>query len=245
MTMRRLFVPKAALAGDDIVVEGEGHHHVARVLRATRDEVFCLFDGEGGEANARIVEMDRQRTRFVVEARHTRALPRGARLTLCQGLIRPDRMDWVVQKATELGVAHIVPTVCARSQGHARERQERWLRIAQEAARQCWRPDVPSFGEVQPWGDVVSAMSEQHPASQRVVLWEEASGSISLSRALSSDIAEIVLAIGPEGGLERDEVEMARQHGFMVASLGPRILRAETAAVVALTLAQAATGGLG
>lgn len=243
--MRRLFVPKAALAADDIVVEGDGHHHVARVLRATRDEVFCLFDGEGGEADARIVEMDRQRTRFLVEARHTRVLPRGARLTLCQGLIRPDRMDWVVQKATELGVARIVPTICARSQGHARERQERWLRIAQEAARQCWRPDVPSFAEVQPWGAMVSAMSDQQPASQRVVLWEEANGSIALGRSLSPDVADIVLAIGPEGGLEIAEVEAARERGFTVASLGPRILRAETAAVVALTLAQAATGGLG
>lgn len=242
MSLRRLFVPAATLAADDVVVEDEGHHHLARVLRVVRDERVILFDGEGNEAEAHVRAVERTSTRLEVVARRRRPIVRGAALTLCQGLIRPEKMDWVVQKATELGVARIVPTLCERSQGHARGRNERWTRIAREAARQCGRADVPDVEEVVPWSEALRA----GPAdAQRVVLWEELGEREPLGRVLKALPPAVVLAVGPEGGLGEKEIAGAREAGFVTAGLGPRVLRAETAAIVALALAQQATGGLG
>jgi len=242
MSRRRLFVPPEALTSHEIVLEDEAHHHLARVLRVTAAEEVTLFDGRGEEADARVVAVERERTRLAILARRSRPLPRGAEIILCQAVIRPEKMDWVVQKATELGVKRLVPTLCERSQGHARERSERWTRIAREAARQCGRADVPAIDDVTSWAEALRVGPAE---AQRLVLWEDAAGDSPFGKVARPDVATMVLAVGPEGGLSAREVGTARDAGFLTTGLGPRILRAETAAVVALAIAQHLTGGLG
>jgi 16S rRNA (uracil1498-N3)-methyltransferase len=116
------------------------------------------------------------------------------------------------------------------------------MRIAREAARQCGRADVPELEEVLPWAEALRTGPRD---AQRVVLWEELGEQEPLARVLKADAPAVVLAVGPEGGLGEREIARARDAGFVTAGLGPRVLRAETAAIVALALAQQATGGLG
>jgi 16S rRNA (uracil1498-N3)-methyltransferase len=172
---------------------------------------------------------------------------------LLQSLARGDRMDWIVQKTTELGVAAIIPVAAGRSvarvePGAAAPRRARWEKIAREAARQCGRADVPIIREPLALAGALDAGREEaRGAGAQLALWEASRGR-SLRQALAtvpeSTTPTVTLLIGPEGGFAASEMSAATDAGFEVVGLGPRILRVETAAVVAVALAQAAAGGL-
>jgi 16S rRNA (uracil1498-N3)-methyltransferase len=167
------------------------------------------------------------------------------RITLGQGLLKGERMKFVIQKATELGVDRIIPLVSARSipivEGERETlRLERWRRIAQEAAKQCGRTVVPEIGSIHELGDFLS-----QGEGARVILWE---GEPTPLRAVIEEIdpqGGITLLIGPEGGFSEEEVSTAQASGFHVAGLGKRILRAETATLSVLSILQHRFGDLG
>jgi 16S rRNA (uracil1498-N3)-methyltransferase len=169
-----------------------------------------------------------------------RRAPAAAPITLLQAVPRGERMDLLVQKTTELGVARIVPLVSERSVVRpTAARARRWQTIAQEAARQSGRADLPEVTAPLPFADALPLAAA---SPTRLALWEEERAR-PLRQALTTAAATALL-IGPEGGLTADEIDQARAAGFLTVTLGPRILRVETAAIVAVVLVQSATGAL-
>ena len=244
--MPRVFVPAEQLGGERVVLEGDAHHHLVKVLRLAAGDEATLFDGQGSEWTARVVAV-RARAVELEKLGAPRAVAAPAvRTTLLVGLPRGERMDLIVQKTTELGVAIIAPVLAARTVARPPEtRARRWQTIAREAARQSGRADVPEVLAPRPLAEALAALPDPDTgADARFVLWEEERGR-ALVTALAGGPTAVTLLVGPEGGLAGPEVAQAEARGFVAVGLGPRILRVETAAIVAVALAQAAGGGLG
>jgi 16S rRNA (uracil1498-N3)-methyltransferase len=238
--MPRLFVPPERLTGDRVELDGEPYRHLARVLRVPVGADLVLFDGQGVEIEARVAAVNARTVTLVLGARRRQPPPVVA-ITLLQAVPRGDRMDLLVQKTTELGVARIVPVLAERSVARPpAARARRWQTIAAEAARQSGRADVP---EVLAPLALPEALPIAASCATRLALWEE-EHTRPLRQALPAATPTVAVLIGPEGGLAAAEVERARAAGFVTVGLGPRILRVETAAIVAVALVQAAAGGL-
>ncbi len=261
--MHRFFVSADARTGRDVSLEREQAHQIARVLklRVGEEIVFVAPDmlqmnGQGGQSGqtgvgavewrVRLVSVEAKAVRGVVVAERP-ALPEPTcTVVLAAAVLKGERFDWLIQKATELGVAAIQPLLTARTIARTGEARlptaavERWTRIAVEAAEQSGRGTVPEMLPPVPLRDMI--------VSGRVLVAHEAvsgDAGMALAAALPPDAAAVTLCIGPEGGFADDEVTaLAGRHGAAVVSLGPRVLRAETAAMVAVTLALAATGNL-
>jgi 16S rRNA (uracil1498-N3)-methyltransferase len=236
-------VAPGELAGERVVVTGEAHRHLARVLRARAGDPVVLFDGAGTEVEARVARVGARETELALGSRRrgVEAHPNIA-IVLLVGIPRGERMDFLVQKTSELGVSRIVPVLTGRSVARpAAEttRRARWEKIAREAARQCGRADVPAVDAPCP---LPLALARELPP-RRLALWEGARQT-PLREALGGAPAPTALLVGPEGGLARGEVSLAETAGFTVCGLGPRILRVETAAIIGVALIQAAAGGL-
>jgi 16S rRNA (uracil1498-N3)-methyltransferase len=239
---RRLFVPAERLAGSRVTLSGDDHHHLSIVLRARPGDLVTLFDGGGGEVDGRILRIDRAETELELNAR--RAAPVSpAAITLLCAIPRGSRMDLLIQKTVEVGVSAIVPLLTARSVARPEAgRRERWVAIAREAARQCGRADLPDIAAPTPLAD---ALSDRRLAARRLALFERDDAQGLRAALEAGEPAPTALLIGPEGGFEDVEREAARAAGFVGVSLGRRILRVETAAIVAVALAAAAYGDLG
>jgi len=239
----RLFIEPERLTGESLMVDGPAYKHLVRVLRVQVGDVLGVFDGLGNEIEAEILSIERQSLSLRLGTRRTIHAP-ATRITLLQVLPRADRMELIVQKTTELGVTTIVPVITARASLDANQvvaKLERWRTIAREAARQCGRADVPRIDDPLDLEEV--ARSVATPGAVRLVLWES-ENQRSLTRSIPECCRDIVLLIGPEGGFSPEEVTRVALQGFVSVGLGPRILRTETAAIVAVALCQAATGGL-
>jgi 16S rRNA (uracil1498-N3)-methyltransferase len=243
MTRRRLFVPPEQMRATPITVTGDEHHHIARVLRARPGDAVTLFDGAGGEIEARIVRVGRDETELVAAAPAASAgagVGAGPPLVLLTAVPRGGRMDFLVQKCSELGVSRIVPVVADRSVARPESgRSARWEKIAREAARQCGRADVPA---VAPTATLAAALAAPDLPERRLILSTDGAGE--RLRARLAGPAPTALLVGPEGGFTAAEVDAARAAGFAPVSLGTRILRVETAAIVAVALAEESFGAL-
>ncbi|MGH8142566.1 MAG: 16S rRNA (uracil(1498)-N(3))-methyltransferase [Steroidobacteraceae bacterium] len=245
MRLTRCFVP-AALAPDTLVtLPPAAAAHVTRVLRLGSGAALTLFDGRGGEYEAQLLEVGRRGVQARVGGHRAVEREAAVRLTLLQCLARAERMDWIIQKATELGVAAIVPVSSRHSvvqlDAAARERRlMHWRAIAISACEQCGRNRLPQIHALR---ELDSACREADGAGIRLLLAPQAA--VSLPAALLPQPAaalSITLLVGPEGGLAEQELAAVQQHGFCPCRLGPRILRAETAPVAALAAIQAVVG---
>lgn len=245
MATRRLFVSPDRLGEPKVIVTGPDHRYLARVLRAKPGQEVTLFDGAGGEVLARVGRIGPAETELLLGARRSPERSGAASPTvpivLLAAVPRGGRMDLLVQKTSELGVSRLVPVLTARSVARPEpDRRARWEKIAREAARQCGRADVP---EVEVPVELGAAFAAAELPDLRIAFFERES-----DRALRSVLAEprpTALLVGPEGGFTDGEMEAARAAGFVPVGLGPRILRAETAAIVAVALVQHAYGELG
>jgi 16S rRNA (uracil1498-N3)-methyltransferase len=239
---RRFFVSPAAITDERVEFEPEQAHQLARVLRLTAGAVVWVCDGTGREweATLDLVAPRRATARLAAPPRHASAPRLGT--TLAQIVPRGGAMETIVAKATELGVRRIVPLEGARSVRRAPGSSARWQRIAREAAEQCGRVDLPLL-------DPPRTLTEFLTESSGLPLVAcEAGAGVPPFWAVVSELrgaAGIVLVVGAEGGFGADEVARMRAAGAHVASLGPRRLRADTAALVALALVQACLGDLG
>lgn len=239
--MVRLYVSPEKLVSGRTTLDDSAHRHLVKVLRLGPGAAVQLFDGRGTAIDATIVSVGKNTLDVDLGERHAVPAP-ACTITLLQGLPRGERMDFVVQKTTELGVARIVPVLSELGMVKPPPgRTRRWQTIAEEAARQCGRADVPRIDDCQPLATVLARATEL--AGARILLWED-EHKRSLRGALAEGPAAVVLLVGPEGGFSPAEVDAATRAGFVATSLGPRILRTETAATVAVALAQAAAGGL-
>jgi 16S rRNA (uracil1498-N3)-methyltransferase len=245
MRLTRVHVPTALQAGQRICVTGAAANHIARVLRLRAGEPLTLFNGNGAEYSATIVEL--QRDAIAVEVKQEHAVDRESPLplTLAQGISRGERMDWILQKATELGGSRIVPVFTERSVVRLDARQaerklQHWRAIAVAACEQCGRNTVP---EIAPPTDILELLgSRVAPQGTRLLL--SPGSNVSLDE-ISANTGGITVLIGPEGGLTDSEQEAALRSGFTAVRMGPRVLRTETAAVAALSILQHQFGDLG
>ena len=231
------------------------------MLRLREGAPLSVFDGNGNEFRAELVRVEGDKVSARLNSQTSGAFESPLRITLSQGVSRSERMDWTLQKATELGVAAIVPVLTARSvvrldEKQAQKKQAHWRAIVIGACEQCGRNRLPEvFAPIAlrdhfaaPRGRTTAGAGAQMPRETptrghglRLVLSPSAPGSLA---GLSSMPSKVELLIGPEGGLDDEELIAAQKVGFVPVRLGPRVLRTETAAVVALTVLQASWGDL-
>ena len=237
----RFHTDLALRAGSTVVLPEEAAHHAVHVLRLRAGEEVTLFDGRGGEYAGRIAAIER--LRVSVEVLAHRALERESPLavTLVQGVSAGEKMDFTVQKATELGVAALQPLVCERSTGRiagerAAQKRAHWQRVAIAACEQCGRNRVPEI--------LAPLALEQYcrdaAPGNGLLLSPEAH--VSLREAAAQLGKAVTLAAGPESGFTGRERALIAQSGFVPVRLGPRVLRTETAALAALAALNALAG---
>ncbi len=230
--------PVPRLAEGEQRLTGGLAHYLVRVLRLRGGDAFIAFDpASGSEADAVTVWADEEALTVRFGPVREGARQQARAVTFVQGLAKGDKCDAVVRDATELGATRIVVATTRRSvvkldAARAIERQARWARIAQEAARQCGRSDAPHIDAPCPWAE---ALARIEPDAERFCLWERATDALGpvLFAALAGGVP-LAFACGPEGGLEDQEVELARASSWHVVSLGPLALRTETVAAAVL-----------
>ena len=242
--MTRVFVRPDAVDANRVRFDAAEAHHLRRVLRLRPGAVVEGTDGAGGLYTIRLVTLDGDGGWGAIEARAEPARESPCSITLAQAILKGDRMSWLVQKATELGVSRIVPMeterVVARAADEGTARQARWARIAREAVKQCGRVIVPGIDPPRAFPEVLAEVASHDVAW---VCWE--GGGQTLVEAAAGTASRLLLLIGPEGGFTADEVAAAESVGARRVSLGPRILRAESAGLTAVALGQFLFGDLG
>ncbi len=244
MRIPRIYVPQLLTPGCEVELAPQTGEHIARVLRLERGHPLRLFNGDGREFSGEIVSL----TKRVVTARvlQPMSLPdreSPLRITLGQGIARGEKMDWILQKATELGVAHIVPLITVRTEvkldaERAERRFAHWHAVIASACEQCGRNRLPHLGKPIRLADWAAGLDE----SAGVRLSLDPHGDIAVRELPPGENA--TLAVGPEGGLSDQDLAVLAQAGFRGLRLGPRILRTETAGLAALAALQAIHGDL-
>lgn len=243
MRLNRIFCDGPLSEGAEVKLPPAGAYHVLRVLRMRAGAPLVVFDGSGGSFQAEIAHVDGEQVTARLMHRSPDTVESPLKITLVQGVSRSERMDWTLQKATELGAAAIAPVLTARSvvrldEKQTAKKQLHWRGIVIAACEQCGRTRVPNVAAPMP---LRSYFANVRKEGLRLVLSPSAPGSLA---GLASLPSKVELLIGPEGGLDDDELAAARTAGFTPVRLGPRVLRTETAAVVALSVLQALWGDL-
>lgn len=231
----RIFTPRHLAESAELELDEAAARHVAGALRLKPGARLRLFNGEGGEYAARVASMDRRQVRVLVETFFDLERESPLPITLGLSISRGERMDYAIQKTTELGVAGIQPLVTERTEvrlkGEREEKKRRhWQQVATSACEQCGRNRVPQVRAALPLAEWL----QQAAGACRLVLHHRAGAGIEKMAAPG----RVDLLVGPEGGLSGPEIEAALGAGFLPVSLGPRIMRTETAPVAAISILQ-------
>ena len=246
MSVPRIHVAAALRSGLVLTLPGNAARHV-QVLRLQPGAALTLFDGHGGEWMAAVLQMGRREVTATVLQAHPRDCELRCAVTLALGMPANERMDTLVEKATELGAAAIQPLVCERSVLRiAGERAERkaahWQAIAAAACEQCGRNRLPEIAAAQPLRDWLAGHAEIRATAARLLLSLDVGAPALMAHLQQIRASQVTVLSGPEGGLSAAEQQAAIEHGFIPVSLGPRVLRAETAPLAALACIAALEG---
>ncbi|MGH7257840.1 MAG: 16S rRNA (uracil(1498)-N(3))-methyltransferase [Nitrospiraceae bacterium] len=245
--MPAFFISSSTIHGDLVTMTGDLCHHLRASLRVQIGQTVWLTDERRNRYHARVTEMTHTDLTAHIQDRLRGPDETSPRILLAQALLKGEHMDWIVQKATELGVYGIVPLITHRGVVRPQATRisgqvSRWQRIALEAAQQSEQWHIPDIEP--PCGSRQFFMEKVAPL--KLMLVERAEGESFRTLPLDSDPQDtIVVAIGPEGGWSRDELTVAGEQGFRSTTLGPGILRSETASLAALTMLQSRLGKLG
>lgn len=243
MRLTRCYLDQPLDVGTTVILPESAAQHLIRVLRLREGDACMLFNGDGHDHDARIVAIGKRETQAEITARRRIDNESPLRITLLQGIARGEKMDWIVQKATELGVARILPVASERSdvrldEARAHKRHAHWQEIAISACEQSGRAVLPELLPTQPL-----ASATRRCDGTGFILDPASAASIkSVASTLST---AFTLAIGPEGGWSPRDLEQLREAGFCGLRLGPRVLRTETAGIAAIAALQALAGDLG
>jgi 16S rRNA (uracil1498-N3)-methyltransferase len=245
--MRRFFFNAEQCRGEIVTLDSHESRHIGRVLRFKTGETVELYDGSGAVYTAQVIEIsDNVRLRIIAE--QTDAGGESGRLLMGQGIIKVKKMELVLQKCTELGVSGFFPFLSSRCQGNiSRQYQgkgERLRRIIDEACKQSLRPQPMDLHDIQPFEDLI-ALQKGMDNVVKLLFWEHESktGMASLHERLEHKCS-VFLLLGPEGGFTEKEIESAVSAGWLTVGLGKRILRAETAAIAAVSIVQHHLGNM-
>src|SRR5690554_4650632 len=240
MRVSRFYLDAPLGAGEQLL-DGDLAHYIGRVLRLGPGAPVQIFNGSGQEWPGEVLEVGKRQVRLQLHEPVAGQPESPLRVHLGQALSRGERMDWAIQKATELGASEITPLLTSHCEvrlnaERAAKRLEHWQQIAISACEQCGRSELPLIHPVTPLADWLAGLQQDlklllHPQAQPFASYQPP--------------GSLALLIGPEGGLSQDDLDCATKHGFNGVSLGPRVLRTETAPVAALAIAQLLWGDFG
>ena len=244
MRIPRVYVNDSLRVGHEVLLPEQAGEHVARVLRLERGHALILFNGDGHEYDARLATLAKRAVTAEITAVRTSDREAPLTLTLAQGIARGDKMDWILQKATELGVARIVPLVTERTEvkldeDRAERRLAHWTSVVAGACEQSGRNRLPTIEPPQKLDRWLGSLGND-PALRLALLPD---GDTNL-RQLASVENGALLVVGPEGGFSEHDIVLLGQGGFRGLRLGPRVLRTETAGIAALAALLALYGDL-
>ncbi len=247
--MRHFFMNSSVAAKSAVTIEGSEAHHIKNVLRLKTGDHLKLFDGTGAEYEAVIISLDATTFDVDIQRRLHSDAYSGIRILVAQAFLKEKKMDDLVRKLTELGVAGWIPFFSQRSiarpdKKRLDSRLQRWNRIASEALKQCRRKTMLEITEPLRFDAMLEFGKD---CDLKIVFWENETTPVSRNFGSSREnpLNSIIAVLGPEGGFTDQEIARARQAGFITAGLGPRILRAETATLAACTLIQYLFGDMG
>lgn len=240
--MPRIIIPSQTLSlQKELRISGQDAHYLINILRLKRADVFHILDDKGNLHTAEIISINKKEVIAKITQTEKVNTESSLELVLVQSILKGEKMDFLIQKATELGVKEIYPVITSRTIVRGTDRYKRWLRIVKESVRQCGRTGIPIIHEPILFEEFLKTQDERFKG---FIFYEDSKKR--LKEILPDEkVTPIYCIIGPEGGFSSDEINMAVSKGFIPAGLGPRILRAETATITALSLLQFIYGDLG
>ncbi len=245
--MHRFYLPHPRPRDGQLQLTGPVYEQIRRVLRMRPGDHVAVFDATGREYHLVLAEFGKGEVYARIVEQYPVATEPRCPVTLYLSLLnKSEKFEWALQKCTELGAAHFVPVIATRSVTSS-QRTERWERIVQEAVEQSGRGLLPTIYSALPFQQAVRQATER-PSPSSLALMPEVTGDRGLGELLANHapaIEQVALFIGPEGGFTLEEQSFAREQGVQVVKLGPRVLRAETAAVAALAVTIDRLGELG
>ncbi|MGB6012883.1 MAG: 16S rRNA (uracil(1498)-N(3))-methyltransferase [Desulfobacterales bacterium] len=239
--MRYFFIEHAQSTGSTLVIAGSDARHIKTVLRLKSGDKIGLFDGKGFEYEAKIVDLSTGRVKVSVIRRFPSTAESPVQITVAQGFLKEKKMDGLVRQLSELGIIKWNPFIAERSVPRPDKKQlsartKRWEKISKEAIKQCKRGCIMEIGDTVSFEEILNF---SQTADLKIAFWENELQPLNAELPRPDrNINKIYALLGPEGGFTQQEIESARDRGFVTASLGPRILRAETATVAACILLQ-------
>ena len=246
--MRRFLVENITPSMGHLTITGREARYINKVLRMKRGQKLIIMDGKGHSFESTIEKVSHKEVTVKVKRRLPPAPPSPIEISLGQALLKSHAMDYLIQKATELGVDSIHSffserTVIKLESAHMTAKMDRWIEIMKSACRQCNRSALPSLETPLPFEQMIAHTPEKE--TLRILLWEDEDRT-DLKKMLKSmsPLPHVYAVVGPEGGFTPSEINLARESGFHIISLGDRILRAETAAVSLVSIIQYEWGDL-
>jgi len=239
--MRHFFIEHGKSTGSKFVITGSDARHIKTVLRLKSGDKIGLFDGKGFEYEAEIVDLSTGRVTVSVVRRFPSTGESSVQITVAQGFLKEKKMDGLVRQLSELGIIKWIPFIAERSVSRPDKKQlsartKRWGKISREAIKQCKRGCVMEIGDTVSFEEILNL---SQTADLKIAFWEDELQPLNAELPEpEGKINKIYALLGPEGGFTEQEIESARARGFVTASLGPRILRAETATIAACVLLQ-------
>ncbi|MBM4278214.1 MAG: 16S rRNA (uracil(1498)-N(3))-methyltransferase [Deltaproteobacteria bacterium] len=245
--MPRFYIPNPQIEEDLLTIKGNEARHIRRVLRLRAGDEVIVFNGSGNEYKGRIFKEEPTSVVIKVGDPFSSKEESPVEITLAQSLLKGEKMDYLIQKATELGVREIIPFFSSRSvplldRSKKLERHRRLERIAIEASKQCGRGFISKIERLCDYSEMLSLASRE---SLRLILWEKEGSRLKEVLRESKDKKRIFFIVGPEGGMSQEEVEESKGMGFVPVYMGERILRAETASLCLLSILQYEWGDIG
>lgn len=243
--MQKFIIPHIIQAPAKGTITGRDAKHMSRVLRLNKGAVIIISNGQGKDFSARILSVSVERIELDIIEELALATESPIDITLCSGMLKDNKMDFVIKHVTQLGITKWVPFFSERSipspdAKRMEKRRERWDTIAGESLKQCQRSRLP---EICMPVSFEKLLTLPEPSDLKLAFWEKASTKLNTLKG-KKDVSRVFILIGPEGGFSENEMDQAEQKGFFACSLGPRILRAETASISSCTLIQHLFGDL-
>ncbi|WP_321492798.1 RsmE family RNA methyltransferase [uncultured Desulfobacter sp.] len=243
--MQKFLIGKEALTADKVVIHGQDAKHICKVLRLKPKDAVSMTDGHGTDFTGCIEKISPDLVEISIVSEKKSLTESPLDLTLCTAMLKHNKMDEIIKQITQLGVTRWIPFYCKRSIPLSDKKKEgkqieRWQTIARESLKQCRRSCLV---EIMPAMDFEQVLAFSKECSHKIAFWEASDRPLAPPDTQGSHSA--VVLIGPEGGFEEEEIRLAVESGFVSYSLGPRILRAETAAVCACGLVQYLLGDMG
>lgn len=246
--MHHFFVQPKDIDDRTVIIKGDDVRHITRSLRLNIEDEISVADGKGTKYLAELIEFNEDFVKAKILEKFKVEVEPKTKVTLVQGLPKSKKMDLIVQKCTEVGIQEIVPvdtkrTIVNLKPKKAQRRQERWQKIAEEAAKQSQRAKIPEVKELSKFNEIIDTFDEYDLV---LIPWEDEDSQGLKEVLLSNSNAEkIMIIIGPEGGLSAEEVVQVKAAGAKSVTLGPRILRTETAGIATLSMVLYELGDLG